>query len=121
MAWMSMAATFTGMPNPSNPLGARQGATTVYIGHSPARDKRAEGRFLPVGTLVSYLTRRLAWEDPSLRGLADYYRMVKVGGGGSGRQRRWPGTVYGDQIRRQVQSGVLMGPLPWNEWSVCFF
>lgn len=40
-----------------------------------------------------------AWEDPRLRHLADYYRVVNIGGSGSGDIRKWPPSIYSSSIR----------------------
>ena len=35
----------------------------------------------PIGNLIANLTIKLAWEDPSVRGLADYYSRANITGG----------------------------------------
>ena len=78
--------------------------------------------FTPIGRLISYLSRRLAWEDPSLRSLAAYYRAVNLGDSGGGAQRRWAPNIYSDEVRREMMAGGLReNTFQWDEWSLTYF
>jgi hypothetical protein len=79
------------------------------------------GVFKPIGALLSDLTRRLAWEDQSVRDIADYYRMTKLSGEGSGTMRFWPPTVYSDGTRQRVSTGLLSNGAAWDEWAIAGF
>ena len=83
------------------------------------------GSFTPVGLLISYLLIRLAWEDPSLRSLADYYRAVDLTGGGSGKQRHWDPGIYSEELRSLIMPGkppkIPPAYIPWDEWSILYF
>ncbi len=74
----------------------------------------------PVGSALSYLMRRLAWEDPTLRDLADYYVETNLDGSGSGVPRMWPSSIYSESIRKSVEAGHLSNGAGWDEWSVFF-
>ena len=79
--------------------------------------------FTPIGALISYLWRRLAWEDPALRDLANYYHHTHIGGGGSGKVRHWQSNLI---YTAEVFSGFgIYGPLTgevntWSEWFSYF-
>lgn len=123
-AWSSTAVTFIGpsqVPDWSalSPIyGPSGSATTAYIGHSMAKDQ--VDQFTPIGVLISYLSQKLAWENPSLRGLSDYYRIANIAGSGGGGMRLWPSSIYSDEIRSRVETGHLSNGKPWDEWHVAF-
>ena len=78
--------------------------------------------FTPIGTLISYLTQRIAWEDQTLRDLADYYRLTGMSGSGGGDFRAWSSSIYSTSVRPRAESGPLLsGPTSiWNEWKAIF-
>lgn len=125
-AWTSMAVSFLGPAQwgDSSDLrrlyGSDGAATTAYIAHTKFGDQQTP-EFTPIGALINYLSQKLAWEDPSIRQLADYYRVSNLGGGGSGNQRRWPPSIYSEIIRARVEAGGLVnGDPPWDEWNIAF-
>ena len=65
---------------------------------------------------------RIAWEDPFLRPLADYYRAVNIGGDGGGVYRRWDPDIYSDKVRSAMMAAKLQdNPFGWDEWNnQCF-
>lgn len=73
--------------------------------------------FRPVGGMLAYLTQRLAWEDASLRKLADYYRMAQLWGQGRGHMRNWPQSVFTDEVRMNIEGGLMTNGKAWSEWS----
>ena len=94
---------------------------TTYIRRS--FDVDGNGSFpTPIGNLIANLTIKLAWEDPSVRGLADYYSRASITGGGSGTRRQWqPNNVYSDLTLTKLASGLkpaIRGV--WDEWSYAF-
>jgi hypothetical protein len=64
------------------------------------------------------LTESLAWSDPSIRDIADYYRLANLGGSGSGGMRPWPLASYSSDVAPQIRGGRLTNGEPWDEWSV---
>jgi hypothetical protein len=75
--------------------------------------------------------RKLAWEDPRLRRLAEYFSIVLTDyvGGESGTVRLWePREVYTDKVREWLEQGGGRRPVPenvygspgglWNEWNL---
>ena len=99
--------------------GPNVGAITAYIGHTHYNNSRSK-HFNPIGTLISRLSLRLAWEDPSLRDLADYYLSTSIDGGGSGSQRYWDSSVYKKRDRPLAAIGDSSSSPFWDEWSNSF-
>ena len=96
--------------------GPDVGAITAYIGHTHYHNSKSE-HFNPIGTLISRLSLRLAWEDPSLRDLADYYMRTSIDGDGSGFQRLWPSRVYKRKDRPFAAIGDSSSSPFWDEWN----
>lgn len=99
--------------------GANGSATSVYVGHTRAHEQQVD-QFTPIGVLVSHLSQKLAWENPSLRDLADYYRIANIAGSGRGYMRMWPSSIYSEEVRPRVEEGRLSNGKPWDEWQVGF-
>lgn len=127
-AWTLSKLTFFGpqaTPNYKSSLLSKYGpdgaALSSYIGHTPSYDKQAE-HFTPIGVLIFCLTKWLAWEDQSLRDLADYYRIVGIRGLGEGHLREWPSSIYSEKVRHLVEAGNLKTGLDaiWDEWNIIF-
>jgi hypothetical protein len=79
--------------------------------------------FTPIGTLISNLSRRLAWEDPALSDLADYYQVTKIGGTGEGGFRQWPISIYSENVQHCLQGGgvgLSSNITTSDEWQVAF-
>ena len=77
----------------------------------------------PIGDLISYLSRRIAWEVPELREISNYYWYSGVTSGGkSQRARLWDNSIYSDEVRDHIQHGRLSGTTisEWNEWQDTF-
>lgn len=71
----------------------------------------------PVGAMLAYLTQCLAWEDPSIRSLADYYRLASLWGAGEGVSRAWPQSIFSDEVRKKISSGMITNGKSWSEWA----
>ncbi|MDH4394720.1 MAG: hypothetical protein QE278_03485 [Limnobacter sp.] len=124
-AWTSSTLTFIGprqIPDWSSMAsiyGDSGSATSVYIGHSYSQEQQV-AHFTPIGVLISYLSQKMAWDEPSFRDLADYYRITNIGGSGAGQVRKWPASIYSEEIRKRVEAGRLSNGEPWDEWSIRF-
>jgi hypothetical protein len=124
-AWTSSTMTFIGpcqMPEwlSMAPIYGDSGsATSAYMGHSYSHEQQVN-QFTPIGVLISYLSQKMAWEDPSFRDLADYYRITNIAGSGAGHMRMWPASIYSDEIRSRVVAGMLSNGKPWDEWRIHF-
>ncbi len=122
--WASWKTTF----NPPSLFATLAGygehgaATSSYMA-STCRHNSASDSFTPIGSLLAYLSRRLAWEIPSLRQLADYYYQVSLTGGGTVHERIWTSSIYSDPVRQRVERGQMTpaGLGVWDEWSNMFY
>jgi len=125
--WTSSKMTFFGPNqirdwNTMAPMyGPKGSATTAFVGHTHQGQKETEKQnFTPMGTLISNLSQKLAWENEEYRSLADYYRITALSGSGSGEMRMWPISIYSNEIRSAVQKGMLKNGVAWAEWSCAF-
>ena len=77
--------------------------------------------FTPIGCLVANVSEKLAWENPSLRQLAQYYRKTDIMGLGGGGARYWPPIqIYSGEVYAQLPAGLSRFG-NWSEWSYYFF
>ncbi len=98
-------------------FGADVGPLTGYICSSSDTDgQKAEYR--PIGSLIATLTRLLAWDDPSLRTIADYYRFAGLWGNGAGNTRPWPISSYSDEVKSQILRRRFSNGILWDDWSI---
>lgn len=80
--------------------------------------ERQEQTFQPIGAALAYVTQRLAWNDPSIRDLADYYRLTNLWGSGEGVMHFWPQSVFSDEVRSEISQGRIVNEGGWNEWNM---
>lgn len=120
-AWRSTAMSFVDAQQGQSVdfFGLRGSAQTAYLSDS-VYGQPLSGHSSPAGVLISYLTRRLAWEEPSLRSIAEYYRVVDLAGPGGGLLRAWPTSIYSDAVRHALESRSELPGDPWNEWGFTF-
>lgn len=124
--WVSSKTTWIGpalIPDwsvMSNIYGPNGAATTAYISHSDNSQNQQE-TFMPIGTMITHLLSKLAWEEPDLRKLARYFFEANVPGAGQGRMRLWSEEIYSEKVKSKVTSGHLVSGDFWNEWSISFF
>lgn len=98
-------------------FGADWGPTSSMM-RSTVGDANQQETFQPIGGMLAYLTQRLAWEDPSIRDLADYYRLANLWGHGQGQTRSWPQSTFSDEVRNKIVGGMMVNGEWWNEWSM---
>ena len=128
--WSPVKFTFIGTPdfdaNPKlsalrpyfpHPVGT---ARIAYSGYIPSRD-HPRLTYTPIGAFMVRLYNVLAWEDASIRGLAEYFQLSGIGGNGEGVFRHWPIEIYSDELRVSILKGKASGPLRiWDEWNMAF-
>ncbi len=92
---------------------------TGYIRRSPEQENQVSG-FTPVGALICKLLVKLAWEDPSIQRLADYFLGTLISGSGMGRIALWqPEGVFSESVRNsQISSKPVYEN--WSEWNKDF-
>jgi hypothetical protein len=101
----------------SQRFGGSWGVSTNFAGAVKGRTAQSNS-FQPIGAMVNYLTRRLAWEDKSLRDLADYYQAVDMRGSLRGTMSYWPQSVYSDALRSDLEVRALDNSKRWDEWAM---
>lgn len=111
-------ATWTSSKMPLVPDKDTGGSTmTVYM--NDLRTQNGPNKTTPIGTLLTQILRKLAWEDPALRELADYFFQSGVGGLGKGEARNWGRSI----LSKETIKGILTKGLTnktWDEWSIGF-
>ncbi len=98
-------------------FGGPVGPATA-MSRAALNDDRQAQTFRPFGALLSILTRRLGWDNGSVRALADYYLKVNLEGSGQGGMRFWPASVYSEEVRSQTLGGRFTNGVFWDEWSI---
>lgn len=121
--WASTRTTFFGpaMFQPWDTMSPQHGesgsASTAYM-RQTANERQPNPA--PVGVLIAKLLTRFAWEDASVRPLADYFRLAGLFGAAEGRPVQWSSHIYSEVVRSRVESGQLTNGEAWDEWSVAF-
>lgn len=106
-------------------------ATTQYVRSVvPSATAVTDPRFTPIGAALSSMLRRLAWEDPTLRPIASYFRETHMEGGGPGYLRKWSRDVYSAALQQDVIDGTHVPSVSarkpwdagdlWDEWALDF-
>ncbi len=73
----------------------------------------------PVAVLVANLFQEIAWQDPSLRTLANYFQLAGLTGPSQGTLRPWPlHAVYSPQVADRLQTGAAVNGVRWDEWGI---
>jgi hypothetical protein len=101
-------------------FGGNWGPMTSFLCADAAAENQSK-TFKPVGAFVGTLTQSLAWSDPPLRDIADYYRRANLLGQGSGHMRPWPVAVLSDATRLRIDQGGLSNGVSWDEWAISGF
>jgi hypothetical protein len=71
--------------------------------------------------MFAKLLNALAWEDPQLLPLADYWRLAGMHGPGRGGQRIWKmEETYSGEVASRLMAGDVIGGDSRSEWSVAF-
>lgn len=118
--WHSSVMTYIPkdwLPDQAIQRGLSWGVSTGII-CSAFRSERQAENFTPIGSLIATLYQRLARTDPSVRDLAEYFRMAGLFGAGEGNQKLWPPSVYSQAVIEEIDKGRLPNSTPWdwNEW-----
>ena len=93
----------------------------AHLPHIPVRDEEAND-FTAIGSFYVNFMERLAWEDPTLRDIVDYYRVTGEGGSGSGEMPyQWDYSIFSEAVQNQIRGGRPGGNvLSWDEWKIGF-
>lgn len=114
-------------PTFSSPWGPTGKLVTSYMYHSSELEDQVRN-FTPIGAMLSYLLQALAWEDKSIRDLAEYFVNTKISTSSQGIQfREWDIDIFSVPAREKLltprKSHVTegyFGDTIWDEWSDIF-
>lgn len=98
-------------------FGRRWGPASSMVQATLASENQHQ-TFQPIGGLLAYLTQRLAWNDPAIRDLADYYRMANLWGQGAGQMRFWPTSIFSAEVLQSIGAGGVTNGGDWSEWDM---
>lgn len=101
-------------------LGNDWGVGTFYASANFGTGTQPKS-FQPIGALLAYLIERLAWNDASLRDLADYFRETNLRGSSAGKINNWRPDVYSDAVRKTIPRNVSGLNRPWNDWNLILY
>ena len=105
----------SGWQMPHGPQYEKGVSMTNYAAYT-VEEENQRAAFTPIGSLIAALTRKLAWDNLSLRGLAEYYPSTGIVGAGGGFMRYWaPREIYSDEVYARLLSPPEGGK--WSEWS----
>ena len=75
----------------------------------------------PIGGLLTFLWRKLAWENPTLRSIAEYFSSVPLIDELTAAQmaRPWRAVeeVYSPEVLKVMREQGPQVGIPWNEWA----
>ena len=97
-------------------FGGEESLLTTYFSCPDSAERTVSGS-TPIGTLLSSLLYKLAWEYPSIRTMASYFREAGVSDVGSGTARFWNKDVLSEEIIKSIHSNKLTNKTG-DEW--CF-
>lgn len=118
--WSLVKNTYVDMGEPRPNPNVKGTAMSGYVGFTNKTSGQDRG-FTPIGSMVFNLSQRLAWENPEIRPLADYYRCTNLSGSGQGSMRTWSSAIYSEYVREKVERGNYSGYKSWDEWATQFF
>jgi hypothetical protein len=114
-------------PRFSSPWGPTGSLITSYVCHSAHLEDQIKN-FSPLGIMLSYLLQALAWEDKSIRDLAEYFVNTTLSTAAKGvKCRTWNIDIFSVPVREKLlthkKSHVgegYFGDSIWDEWSDIF-
>lgn len=94
------------------------------VEHEGVTMEQSEG-FTPIGTALTDLLQRLAWEHVGMRQLAQYFVVSGIQGSGHGTIRERPMDLYSGEVRSRIRRMVETDQWPgkserWSEWRPAF-
>jgi hypothetical protein len=92
-------------------------AAAGYIIPNPLTDHAPP---TPIGELLQRMLAKLAWENPAIRPLANYFSSLRMDTPGKAQLRHWTAGIYSDEVAARVVAGHLSNGIRWDEWSVAF-
>lgn len=128
--WTTMKVSYTG-PNlsawqfdPRSSSFPDGYASVTWLG--PPQEgvfPKSEDHFpnIPLAQLCAFITSRLAWGDPSMRSIADYFRLTGLNSNGAGTSRPWAlNEAYSPDVAASLRAGATSTPGNWDPWCMVF-
>ena len=111
---ISTSSSISALP----PQLRRDKVVGAHLPHIPARYEEAND-FTAIGSFYVNLMEWLAWENPVLRDIVDYYRVTGAGGQGGGElPYQWDFSIFSEAVQNQIRGGRLSSHgLSWDEWK----
>ena len=105
-------------PESGLPKQLQESLACGHLEHTPFRESETRD-FTPIGAFYGNLMERLAWEDPILRDIVDYYRVTRIAGSGGGKLRGWSFEMFSDVVQKQIRGGRRLDGhvVSWDEWK----
>ncbi len=94
------------------PIPDKTNLHTTYTKY--AKELNEESDFYPIGSLITKLIYKIAWEYEGLRPIAEYFSKSKISGSGGGKLRSWGSEIFSDSFNANVKSTMQ----EWNEWKM---
>jgi hypothetical protein len=91
--------------------GAETSWTAPTVEDGQAKDN-------PIGAMLVRVIRLLAYEDPTARPFAEYFRMAGLTLSGGGPLRRWSLDIYSSPTAARIRSGALTNGQSFDEWGM---
>lgn len=96
-------------------VGEDGGPVTSFMGQTSGMP---DSQSNPIAVMIAQLLQMLAWEDVTVRPMADYFRLAGLSGTSMGVQQHWPvEDVYSPSVTARLMSGESAEPFEWSEWQ----
>ncbi len=123
--WAGKRMAYYPLTDPNDPTTTLGGVpSTIYFRPHREAEREEYGvpqeEYTPIGSMLTNLMGRLAWEHPDMRELDRYFRRVNLGGVGLGQPRLWSHNVFSAEVKAKVQVGQVTNGVFWSEWSMMF-
>ncbi|HQX36706.1 MAG TPA: hypothetical protein PLA13_10175, partial [Microbacteriaceae bacterium] len=66
-------------------------------------------QFSPIGSMISDLLRRLAWNDVGLRGIARYFTLAGLTGSSRANLKTWDMNIYSPEVSASLPMRLRNG------------
>lgn len=97
-------------------VGEDGGPVTSFQGQTP---DLPDSQSNPIAVMIAVVLQILSWEDPSVRPMAEYFRLAGILGASSGRQQHWPLDVaYTSAVADRLKKGEAVAGYEWSEWQL---
>lgn len=114
--WSGFALSYLDLSRSQDPQAGAWAPCTMFNCAS-LRYEKQKRLFEPIGAMLATLQSKMAWDDPRLWPLADYFRNAGLWGSGSGTMRHWPKGIYSAQVIAELPYRFRNG-VPADDWNL---